>query len=232
LIDRAGLVDLLQIIHSKYSQPLSCTTLRPPPPVMEEETIYNGEAMRVTHEERDAEGVSAGCREAAGEVDDARLVENWKCFEGVDETCSKSFRKLALDSMKSSVVGVWRRFFIEPNFPCSKRIVEEEPGVVKLEKLEVCPVAPGVKVELRLMEEPGVEVPPEDKGLNLGDFGVENLLFVVEANPKPLGPIPVADSGKLKKLVLPMLVEVSIPNPAQVEEGRSQLLFLGENAEE
>ncbi len=105
---------------------------------------------------------------------------------------------------------------------------DPEPGVLILEKF-----VPGVNPPevLRLIEEPGVEV-PDDNGLKRGDLGVENdLLFVVEEKPKPLGPKPVADSGKLKKLppIELRLVVLSIPNPAQVEDGRSQLLFLGEN---
>jgi hypothetical protein len=108
----------------------------------------------------------------------------------------------------------------------------EEPGVVKLEKFDICPFVPGVNVELRLIEEPGVDV-PEDRGLSLGDLGVDILLLVVEENPYPLGPKPVADSGKLKKLVPidPILVAVSIPKPAQVEDGKSQLLFRGEKVD-
>jgi hypothetical protein len=40
-----------------------------------------------SHEEVDVEGVSADCKEAKGEVDDARFDEYWKWgFEGVEET--------------------------------------------------------------------------------------------------------------------------------------------------
>lgn len=124
---------------------------------------------------------------------------------------------------------------MEPNFPCSNKMVLmelEEPGVVKLEKLDICPFVAGVNEELRLTEEHGVDV-PEDKGLSLCDLGVDTFLLVVEENPYPLGPKPVADSGKLKKLVPidPILVAVSIPKPAQVEDGKSQLLFRGENVD-
>jgi hypothetical protein len=58
----------------------------------------------------------------------------------------------------------------------------EEPGVVRLEKFDMCPLVPGVNEELRLIEEPGVEV-PEDRGLNFGDLGVVIFRFDVEVNP-------------------------------------------------